>query len=88
MATGTVNLNCARIRRPDLGAIDDIARIHLGVRRSGCDLQLKSASDELMALIEFAGLGDVLRVEVQRKPEQRKEPGRVKEEGELPDAPI
>jgi len=88
MATGTVNLNCARIKRPDLGAIDDIARIHLGVRRSGCDLQLTSAGDELTALIEFAGLGDVLRVEVQRKPEQWKEPGRVEEERELPDAPI
>ena len=88
MATGTVNLNCARIKRPDLGAIDDIARIHLGVRRSGCDLQLRSADDELRALIEFAGLGEVLRVEVQRKPEQRKEPGRVEEERELPDAPI
>ena len=88
MATGTVNLNCARIKRPDLGAIDDIARIHLGVRRSGCDLQLRSAGDELTALIEFAGLGDVLRVEVQRKPKQWKEPGGVEEESELPDAPI
>jgi ABC-type transporter Mla MlaB component len=88
MTTGMVNLNCARIKRADLGAIDGIARIQLGVRRSGCDLQLKSASDELMALIEFAGLGDVLRVEVQRKPKQGKEPGGVEEESELPDAPI
>ena len=88
MATGTVTLNCARIKRPDLGALDDIARIHLGVRRSGCDLQLRSAGVELTALIEFAGLGDVLRVEVQRKPKQGKEPGGVEEESELPDAPI
>ena len=85
MATGTVNLNCARIKRPDLGAIDDIARIHLGVRRSGCNLQLRSAGDELTALIEFAGLGDVLCVEVQRQPEQRKQLLGVEEEGELPD---
>ena len=88
MATGTVNLNCARIKRPDLGAIDDIARIHLGVRRSGCNLQLRSADDELRALIEFAGLRDVLGVEVERQPEEREEPGRVQEEGELSDPPV
>jgi len=87
MATGTVNLNCARIKRPDLGAIDDIARIHLGVRRSGCNLQLRSAGDELTALIEFAGLGDVLCVEVQRQPKKREKVLGVEEEREFADPP-
>jgi len=72
MATESVTLNCAHIGQPDLGAIDCMARIQLGLRRRGCDLQLLEPSDELLALVEFAGLGDVLRVEVQRKPEERK----------------
>ena len=87
MATGTVTLNCARIARPDLAAIDQIARIQLGVRREGCELRLKQPCDELLALIELAGLSGVLRVQVQRKAEEREQPRRVQEEGELPDPP-
>ena len=72
MATGTVTVNCARIKRLDLSAIDEIAQVQLGLCRGGCEVWLTQASEELIALIEFAGLGDVLRVEVQRKTEQRK----------------
>jgi ABC-type transporter Mla MlaB component len=88
MATGTVTLNCARIERPDLGAIGEIAQVQLGMHRCGCEVRLTQASEELIALIEFAGLGEVLRVEVQRKPEERKEPRRVEEEGELADPTV
>lgn len=88
MATGTVTLNCARITRPDLAAIDRLARIRLGVSRGGCELRLRQPSDDLVALIELAGLGDVLRVEVQRKSEKRKELRRVEEERELGHPPV
>jgi len=88
MATVTVTLNCARIKSPDLGAINEIASVQLGMRRCGCEVRLTQACDELVALIDFAGLGGVLRVEVQRKPEERKEPRRVEEEGELADPTV
>ena len=87
MATESVTLNCAHIGQPDLGAIDCMARIQLGLRRRGCDLQLLEPSDELLALVEFAGLGDVLRVEVQRQPEKREKALGVEEERELADPP-
>ena len=88
MATGTVTLNCACVDKPDLAAIDELARIHLGVRRCGCELRLEQPSQDLIALIELAGLAGVLRVQVQRKSEQRKQPGRVQEEGELANPPV
>jgi ABC-type transporter Mla MlaB component len=88
MATETVTLNCARMKKPDLASIGEIAQVQLGMRRCGCEVRLTQASEELIALIQFAGLGDVLRVEVQRKSEQRKEPRRVEEECELADPPV
>ena len=88
MPTDTVTLNCARLKQPDLGAVDRLARIQLGVRRGGRKLCLADASYELMALIDFAGLADVLRVEVKRQSEERKEPRGVEEESELTDPPV
>ena len=88
MATDKVTLSCARIKEPDLGAVDLLARIQLGVRRGGRELCLADSSYELMALIDFTGLGDVLRVEMQRQSEERKEPGGVEKERELPDPPV
>ena len=88
MATGTVTLNCARIKDPGLTAIDYLARLKLGLRRGGCDLCLASPSADLIELIELAGLAEVLGVEVERQPEKREEPGRVQEEGELSDPPV
>lgn len=88
MASGSVRLSCARIGAPELAAIDRLARIQLGARRGGGELRLTQASYELIALIDFAGLADVLRVEVQRKPEEWEEPGGVEEEGELADPPV
>ena len=88
MATDKVILSCARIKKPDLGAVDQLARIQLGLRRGGHELCLADASYELMELIDFAGLGEVLRVEVERQAEERKELRRVEEERELPDPPV
>ena len=88
MATDKVTLSCAHIGKPDLSAVDRLARIQLGARRGGHELCLADASYDLMALIDFAGLGEVLRVEVKRQSEERKEPGGVEEERELPDPPV
>jgi len=88
MPADTVTLSCARIGRADLTVIDRLARICLGIKRGHSDLLLAQAGDELIALIDFAGLGEVLRVQVQREPEEREEPGGVQEEGELGDPPV
>ncbi len=88
MATGTVILDCARIKDPDMSAVDRIARLLLQARRDGCDCRLREASDELLQLIELAGFDGLLGVEVERQPEQRKQPCCVEEEGELADPPV
>ena len=88
MATGTVIVNCARVNQPDLAAVDQLAGIRLGLGRCGCELRLEEPSDELVALIELAGLAEVLRVQVKRQAEKWEERGRVQEEGELADTPL
>ena len=82
-----VNVSCARLEAPDLTVIHDLARLQLCALRRGRELRFTDVSDELVALIELAGLSGVLRVEVRRQPEQGKQPGRVEEEGELPYPP-
>lgn len=87
MAADPVILNCARIRKPDLQTIDELARLQLGLRRAGCELCLAGASAPLRELIDFAGLAGVLRVQAGRQAEQRKELRRVEKERELGNAP-
>ncbi len=69
----------------DLGTIDALARFQLAARRRGRRLRLHGASDELLALIAFAGLDDALRVEPGRQPEQREQRLGVEEERQLDD---
>jgi ABC-type transporter Mla MlaB component len=88
MALHTVTVSCALIRAADLGAVDQLARQQLGAHRGGCEIRLADVDEALVALIELAGLGDVLRVEVKRQSEQRKESRRVEEEGELSDPSV
>jgi ABC-type transporter Mla MlaB component len=45
---------------PDAGTIDALARLQLGARRTGCLIRLRNASDELLELVAFMGLEDVL----------------------------
>lgn len=45
----------------DAAALDALARLALLARRHGCELRIYGASQELRALIMFAGLTDVLR---------------------------
>jgi len=68
--------------------IDRLARLQLAVQREGGELQLVAAQPCLLELIDFCGLAEVLRLEVERQAEEREELGRVQEEGDLPDAAI
>jgi ABC-type transporter Mla MlaB component len=45
---------------PDAVTVDALARLQLAARRHGCQVRLRGASDELLDLVAFMGLGDVL----------------------------
>jgi ABC-type transporter Mla MlaB component len=44
----------------DAVTIDALARLQLAARRSGCEVRLRRASDELIELLTFMGLRDVV----------------------------
>jgi ABC-type transporter Mla MlaB component len=41
-------------------AVDALARLQVAARRNGCQVRLRDASSELLELIDFMGLTDVL----------------------------
>jgi ABC-type transporter Mla MlaB component len=45
---------------PDAVTVDALARLQLAARRHGCQVRLRYASDELLELVDFMGLTDVL----------------------------
>src|SRR5438552_14952949 len=45
---------------PDAVTVDALARLQLAGRRSGCQVRLRHASSELLDLLAFMGLRDVL----------------------------
>jgi ABC-type transporter Mla MlaB component len=45
---------------PDAVTVDALARLQLAAGRSGCQVRLRNASDELVDLLAFMGLKDVL----------------------------
>ena len=45
---------------PDAVTVDALARLQLAARRHGCPVRLRHASDELLELVAFMGLTDVL----------------------------
>ena len=45
---------------PDAVTVDALARLQLAARRTGCQVRLRNASDELLDLVSFMGLEDVL----------------------------
>jgi len=49
--------------RPDLETVDELARLQLAARRSGCQIRLIDVPDRLRALIELAGLAGALGLE-------------------------
>jgi len=44
----------------DAVTVDALARLQLAARRNGCRVQLRGACPELVRLVQFMGLGDVL----------------------------
>jgi hypothetical protein len=83
----SVCLDCGPVKAPTATTIDQIARLQLSARRCGCDLQLTNANPYLLELIGFVGLSGVLRVKPRGQAEEREQPRRVQEEGELGDPP-
>ena len=69
----------------DVETVDRLAKLQLAARQLGVELVLRDPSRPLCELILFAGLADVLRVEVKRETEEREKRGRVEEERELDD---
>jgi ABC-type transporter Mla MlaB component len=45
---------------PDAVTVDALARLQLAARRSNCRVRLRNASGELLELVAFMGLSDVL----------------------------
>jgi ABC-type transporter Mla MlaB component len=45
---------------PDAVTVDALARLQLAARRHACQVRLRGASSELLALLAFMGLQDVL----------------------------
>jgi ABC-type transporter Mla MlaB component len=45
---------------PDAVTVDALARLQLAARRHGCRVRLRHASPELVELVAFMGLSDVL----------------------------
>jgi ABC-type transporter Mla MlaB component len=45
---------------PDAVTVDALARLQLAAHRHGCQVRLCNASDELLELVGFMGLRDVL----------------------------
>ena len=46
---------------PDAVSVDALARVQLAALRHGCRARLRGASSELLELLAFMGLGDVLQ---------------------------
>jgi ABC-type transporter Mla MlaB component len=45
---------------PDAVTVDALARLQLAASRTGCRVVLRRASDDLLTLVAFMGLADVL----------------------------
>jgi hypothetical protein len=88
MRCASVVVDCSALAHPTLATIDQLACLQLAVRRSGLCIELAGARPSLLELLDFCGLAEVLRVEAERQAEERKEPRRVEEEGELPDKAV
>jgi hypothetical protein len=73
---------------PDIASLAALARVQLEARREGFDVHFRHASPQLQALLAFAGLAGVLRVETGRQAEEREQDGGVEEEGHLDDAAL
>ena len=85
----TVNYDVSALVRVDAGTVDALARLQLAARRRGCCIRLYDASPELLELLDFMGLSDVLLgVEPGGQTEEREHGVGVEEERELDDPAV
>jgi ABC-type transporter Mla MlaB component len=73
--------------RPDLAAVDRLARLQLVARRLGYMIRLRGPSGELRALLDLVGIAGVLPVELQRQAEGAEQLG-VEEVVQPGDPPV
>jgi ABC-type transporter Mla MlaB component len=77
---------------PDCTAVDVLARIQLTAQRLGCRILVRGPCRELLELLSFAGLADVLppvlRIEPVGQTEQREQALGVEEEADPGDPPV
>jgi len=74
----------------DFDAVERLAGLQLAARRMGWSIELRLACSDLVALLDLAGLADVIRLESRqpgREPEGGEQPLGV-EEVVIPDDPI
>ena len=57
---GTVARCDVSAAEPDAVTVDALARLQLAAQRHGCEVRLRHATRELLALVAFMGLRDVL----------------------------
>jgi hypothetical protein len=62
LQTSGANVAVCDVRgvEPDAVTVDALARLQLAARRHGCQVRLRHASNELLELVAFMGLRDVL----------------------------
>jgi ABC-type transporter Mla MlaB component len=60
MADTVLPYDVGWILRPDVHAVDALARLQLAARRRGCTLVLQNVSRELTELVELMGLSEAL----------------------------
>ena len=80
---------------PDAVAVDALARLQLAARRYHCQVRLRHASDDLLELVAFMGLSEVLpdsdstlSAKPGREAEEREQRLGVEEERELRDPTV
>jgi hypothetical protein len=86
LVVGTYVVQCQG--RAALGAVDEVARLHLLAGRHGGRIVIEAASSFLLELFELSGLTVEVRgqaVEVRRQAEERKYRRRAQEEVEPED---
>ncbi len=82
--TGTIFYDADGLR-PDVETIDTLARLALAAGRLGLEVRLRHISPRLGAVVAFAGLAEVLGVEVSGQTEEREDRVGVEEERHLDD---
>jgi hypothetical protein len=81
----TVHFDCGGLPEATADTLNQLARLKLAAKRSESELELRNADTDLTELICFAGLAGVLGLEREGQPEDRKQPLRVEEKGQLDD---